>query len=128
MVAPLKWGVRAFVPVAAASFVTLAWLTPHLPGDFLLPVRAYTFVISLMVMTAIAARGAGATALIPAGAILFYLSDLSVAAGQFLEPAFPNYVWGLPLYYGGQLLLALSAADVIDHPQKKYEHSEMRVT
>jgi uncharacterized membrane protein YhhN len=41
-----------------------------------------------------------------AGAALFYLSDLAVAADRFLGGSFPHYAWGLPLYYSGQLLLA----------------------
>ena len=103
-----KWSLTAFIPVAAISVFVTAWLTPYLPGDTIVPVRTYTFVISLMVIMAFGAKGAGGPLLIPAGATLFYFSDLSVAAGQFIEPAFPNYVWGLPFYYTGQLLLALS--------------------
>ena len=90
------------------SVLVTVWLAPYLPEDMVVPVRTYTFVISLMVIMAFGARGAGSPALIPAGATLFYFSDLSVAAGQFVDPAFPNYVWGLPFYYTGQLLLALS--------------------
>jgi uncharacterized membrane protein YhhN len=78
----------------------------------LIPVRSYTFVITLMVIAAFGARGAGAPVLLPLGASLFYLSDLSVAAGQFVQPAFPNYVWGLPFYFGGQVLLAMSVRHV----------------
>jgi len=103
-----KWSLTAFVPVAAISVFVTVWLTPYLPGDMIVPVRTYTFVISLMVIMAFGAKGAGGPLLIPAGATLFYFSDLSVAAGQFIEPTFPNYVWGLPFYYTGQLLLALS--------------------
>lgn len=103
-----KWLLTAFVPVAAISVFVTVWLAPYLPGDMIVPVRTYTFVISLMVIMAFGAKGAGGPLLIPAGATLFYFSDLSVAAGQFIEPAFPNYVWGLPFYYTGQLLLALS--------------------
>lgn len=104
----VKWLISAFVPVAALSGFVVVWLTPYLPQDMILPVRTYTIVISLMIIAAIGTRGAGGTLLIPAGATLFYFSDLSVAAGQFIEPAFPNFVWGLPFYYAGQVLLALS--------------------
>jgi len=41
-----------------------------------------------------------------AGAVTFYVSDLSVARDRFLAPGFVNRLWGLPLYYGAQLLLA----------------------
>ena len=103
-----RWSIAALVPIAAVSILVSLWLTPHLPPEMVVPVRAYTFVISLMVITAFGARGAGGPALIPAGALLFYFSDLSVASMQFTEPQFPNYVWGLPFYYTGQLLLAMS--------------------
>lgn len=107
-----KWTLSAFLPIAATSLAVTVWLTPYLPEDMIIPVRVYTFVISLMVITAFGARGAGGPLLIPAGALLFYFSDLSVAAMQFTEPSFPTYVWGLPFYYTGQLLLAMSVAFV----------------
>ncbi len=103
-----RWSASALLPVTLTSILVSVWLAPHLPDSMVIPVRAYTFVISLMVVTAFGAKGAGGPFFIPMGATLFYFSDLSVAAGQFLEPAFPNYVWGLPFYYTGQLLLALS--------------------
>lgn len=103
-----RWLLAGSVPVAAVSLAASAWFTPHLPADMLLPVRVYTVVISVMLVAALGARGRGASALIPLGAVLFYLSDLSVAAGQFVHTDFPNYVWGLPFYYAGQALLAFS--------------------
>ena len=104
-----RWLMMVAVPVFVFSLGVLMWLTPHIVSYMLNPVRAYTFVISVMVIAAIGAWGAGATALIPTGAVLFYFSDLSVAAGQFMQTDFPNYVWGLPFYYLGQVLLALNA-------------------
>jgi uncharacterized membrane protein YhhN len=44
------------------------------------------------------------------GALLFYLSDLAVARHRFVHPAFVNRAIGLPLYYVGQLLIALTIA------------------
>lgn len=105
-----RWAIGALVPVALIAILVSMWLTPHLPADMVWPVRAYTIVISLMVVTAFGTLGAGATPLIVAGACLFYLSDLSVAAMRFTDPPFPTYVLGLPLYYSGQLCLALSVA------------------
>jgi len=103
-----KWSFAAVLPIAAISIGVSMWLTPQLPAAMVLPVRTYTIVISLMVITAFGARGAGGPTLIPVGAVLFYLSDISVATLQFTDPEFPNYVWGLPFYYTGQLLLAMS--------------------
>ena len=46
---------------------------------------------------------------IPLGAALFIVSDVAVARQTFVQAAFANRLWGLPLYYGGQLLLAWAA-------------------
>ena len=105
-----RWVLSALAPVLAIAAGVLLWLQPHVPPELLWPVRFYTAVISLMVITAVGTRGAGATPLIVVGACLFFLSDLSVAALRFTEPSFPTYVLGLPLYYAGQLCLAFSVA------------------
>ena len=104
------WILTAFPPVLAIAIGVLLWLQPHVPPEMIWPVRFYTAVISLMVITAFGTRGAGATPLIVAGACMFFLSDLSVAALRFTEPSFPTYVLGLPLYYAAQICLALSVA------------------
>ena len=106
----IKWCLVTLVPIALASVAAMVWLTPFIPAEMLIPVRVYSLVISLMVVTAFGAKGNAGPALIPIGALLFYFSDLSVAAGQFAQPAFPQYVWGLPFYYTGQIMLALSTA------------------
>ena len=100
----------ATLPVAAAGIVVSVWLTPYIPMELIIPVRAYTAVISLMLIAAIGTRGRGATMLILAGALMFFLSDLSVAALRLVQTALPTYVWGLPLYYAGQLCLAASVS------------------
>jgi uncharacterized membrane protein YhhN len=105
-----RWVLSTLFPVIAIAIGVLSWLQPHLPPEMIWPVRLYTAVISLMVITALGTLGAGATPLIAVGACLFYLSDLSVAALRFTEPAFPTYVLGLPLYYAAQICLALSVA------------------
>lgn len=102
-----RWMLAAVAPVAMLSISVSFWLTPHL-HDMVIPVRVYTAVISLMVVASIGARGAGFSMLIPVGALLFYFSDLSVAIGQFIETEFPHYFWGLPFYFAGQVLLAMS--------------------
>ena len=105
----VKWMLIALIPVVAVSVAALIWMGPHVPPRMVIPVYAYTSVISCMLITAIGLRGAGGPLLVPVGATLFYLSDLAVAAGQFVQTGFPNYVWGLPFYYAGQVLIALSA-------------------
>lgn len=103
-----RWTLGAALPVAVIAVAVLLWLQPYLPQDLVWAVRSYTAVISLMVVLAFGTLGAGATPLIVSGACLFYLSDLSVAALRFTEPAFPTYVIGLPLYYAAQICLAFS--------------------
>jgi uncharacterized membrane protein YhhN len=103
-----SWAIVAAAPVAIVAVAVFSWLQPYIPVDLDVPVRAYIAVISLMVVFAIGTRGAGGTKLILAGALLFYLSDLSVAALRLVQTDWPTYVLGLPFYYGGQLCLALS--------------------
>lgn len=94
-----------------AAAIVFVWLRRHLPAAMIGPVVGYIVVISAMVVTAIAAVAAGAGILILVGASLFYLSDLAVARDRFVSPGFFNRVWGLPLYYAGQLLIAWSVAE-----------------
>jgi len=105
-----NWTLGAAVPVLLIAMLVLLWLAPHVPGSLMWPVRIYTAVISLMVIMAFGTLGSGASPLIVAGACLFFISDLSVAAMQFTDPLFPTYVLGLPLYYSGQLCFALSVS------------------
>ena len=44
------------------------------------------------------------------GATMFWVSDLAVARRQFVDPSPRSAIWGLPLYYGAQLLFAWAAA------------------
>ena len=111
----LRWIAAAAVPVAGIAWFVSNWLAPHTPAELSLPVQMYTIVISVMVVTAFGTRGKGASVLILAGALMFFLSDLSVAALRLIQTDFPTYVWGLPLYYAGQLCLALSAAQSRSH-------------
>ncbi|MCK5862141.1 MAG: lysoplasmalogenase, partial [Candidatus Hydrogenedentes bacterium] len=64
----------------------------------------------ISVMTALAISTAAATGilLIPCGAALFYGSDIFVARDRFVAQGRVNAYIGLPLYYTGQILLALT--------------------
>jgi uncharacterized membrane protein YhhN len=93
---------------ALALFAVLPWLRPHLPDDMKGPVRAYMIVISLMLIAAAGASPADPRILV--GAAMFYVSDLSVARGRFVAPGFANGAWGLPLYFGAQLVIASTVA------------------
>ena len=70
------------------------------------PVLAYVAVISSMVLLAAGTVGADARPAILIGAVAFYVSDLAVARHRFVAKTFWNKTWGLPLYYGAQLVLA----------------------
>ncbi|MGI9648041.1 MAG: lysoplasmalogenase family protein, partial [Acidimicrobiia bacterium] len=87
----------------------LRWLGPHLSDRMRSPVTAYAVVISLMGVLAIATAADSWDVRIPAGAVLFIVSDLAVARDNFVAPGIQNRLIGLPLYYGGQLLLAWAA-------------------
>ena len=94
------------------SLLVYTWLKPHL-GSMQLPVIFYIIVISAMLGSAWAIFGEAALAgpgrvLVLMGAVSFYISDLFVARNRFLKDAFVNRLVGLPLYYAGQFMLALS--------------------
>jgi uncharacterized membrane protein YhhN len=106
----------AWVAAAAAAVVLGAvaiavgrWLWPHLPDEMRVPVLAYVAVITTMAALSFATAGAEGDLRIPVGATAFFLSDVFVARDQFVARAVANRLWGLPLYYAGQLLLAWSA-------------------
>ena len=103
------------VPIAAIALLVWGWLEPMTPADLSLPVRAYIAVISLMVIFAFGTRGAGGSWLIPAGASLFFLSDLSVAALRLAGTEYPTYALGLPAYYAAQVCFALSVSQSRSH-------------
>ena len=102
----LVWALVTLGVVAAVAVPVMRWLWPHLPRPMRGPVVAYVLVISAMVAAAAGAVGAGASGWLGLGAVLFYLSDLFVARQRFVVKASLNRLLGLPLYYGGQLLLA----------------------
>jgi uncharacterized membrane protein YhhN len=120
--------VGAFLAVGSAGawtlggalvFCTLSagvyhWLSPHL-GKMRGPVSGYILVITAMVACACSVFDKAslpweARIMVPAGAVLFYVSDLFVARDRFLRKEFLNRAAGLPTYYGAQFLLAFSAA------------------
>ena len=101
------WHASALVPIAV-SLIAMRWLWPHL-GAMRVAVVAYVTVITLMAIGALAICRAGSIAHpshMLAGAVLFYASDLWVAREKFVAPSLLNKIVGLPLYFGGQLLIA----------------------
>lgn len=110
---PIAWGV---VPLAVGAAV-VARLWRDL-GLLRAPVAIYAALIAVMLTAACSPYlsgpppwfGARRAALLAAGALCFFLSDLAVARQRFARESFWNKAWGLPLYYAGQLLIAWSAA------------------
>jgi uncharacterized membrane protein YhhN len=67
-------------------------------------VAVYCVAISAMLWFALGVPSSG----VRAGALLFYLSDLTVARDRFVAPGRQNLLVGHPLYFAGQYLIALS--------------------
>jgi uncharacterized membrane protein YhhN len=105
------------VPSAAVAGVLLAalawrvyrWLAPGVPAQLEPAVAGYCAIITAMVAIAIGTTVATGDARVAIGAVMFFVSDLSVARDKFVAPGFGNRAWGLPLYYAAQLVLASTA-------------------
>jgi uncharacterized membrane protein YhhN len=80
------------------------------PSSLQIPVGIYIAVITVMVAFATGALAAGEPPIGALGAFGFFLSDLSVVRDRFVRPGFVNKLWGYPVYYAAQLLLAASVA------------------
>lgn len=98
------------LPILALAIAVTIWLRPYVPAELEFPVRLYTTVISLMVVGAFATHGHKPSRLILAGAVMFFLSDLSVAALRLMQTDIPTYLLGLPLYYASQVCFAVSTS------------------
>ena len=88
----------------------LLWLASSLPADMVWPVRIYMIVIGVMSTLACGVSAAGGPWAVAVGALAFTASDVSVARDRFVQQEFLNRAWGLPLYYGAQLLIASTPA------------------
>lgn len=100
----------ALAAMALVSVIALRWLWPHL-GDFRWPVTGYAAIIAIMTASSFIAAppgGPSPNAVVIAAAVGFAVSDLAVARDRFIAAKFFNRAWGLPLYYGAQLLFAAS--------------------
>ena len=104
----LAWTLGSIVIIVPLIIWIMSGIYPSVGADMKIPVAVYVGVITLMVMFSVGATARSGNGFIVAGAVAFYFSDVAVARGQFLDTPFPEYVWGLPLYYLGQLLLAVS--------------------
>jgi len=97
----------AAVVMAAVMVVIGRWVFPHAP-EMRVPIGVYMLVIAVMCVVAIGAGAAGAPWMIPVGALMFTASDIAVVRDRFVSKGFVNRLWGLPLYYAAQLIIAWS--------------------
>jgi uncharacterized membrane protein YhhN len=99
------------VPVLVLLLVVRSWLMPHVNREMKIPVLAYMLVISAMLLCAGLTAGQPAAPWIIVGAWGFACSDLAVARRQFIRPESRwNGVWGTPLYFLSQMVLACTVA------------------
>ena len=94
------------------GIAVLAWLWSHLKAIYRVAVTAYVTAIVAMCALAIAASAASGMWLLAVGAVMFAISDVAVARNRFVAPGASNKLWGLPLYYVAQIILATSVAGV----------------
>ena len=98
-------------PAATAAFaaVVLATVWPGVSPDLRAPVAVYVGVIALMAAQAIGRaikfRTSAALA-VAAGALIFMLSDMTIAFAKFGNVGWPADQWTLPTYYLAQGLIA----------------------
>ncbi|MCK5377764.1 MAG: lysoplasmalogenase [Acidobacteria bacterium] len=106
------WSLVVLFPLVLAAGLVARWLWPH-TSSMRAAVLAYIVIISLMAWGGIALSLSGALPVTAGiGATLFFLSDLAVARHRFVKESFINRALGLPAYYAGQMLLALTIGSV----------------
>jgi uncharacterized membrane protein YhhN len=104
------WPQTTFAATVAAVAVAGAWLwlNPHLSAEWRRAVALYLTVLLLMLSTGIASAIHAASPLLAVGIVLVAGSDATVARQRFVRESFTNKLWGLPVYYLGMVLIALS--------------------
>jgi uncharacterized membrane protein YhhN len=102
------WLVIALAILTVAASALLSWLWKYLNPFYKIAVPVYLAAITIMTSIAISVSAAAFTPLLGVGAMVFTVSDVSVALNRFVERKISNKVWGLPLYYMAQLMFAMS--------------------
>lgn len=108
-----SWGLLAACVAILGAVVAGRWLLPHVMRSnpaMRGPVVAYMTAISVMIVLAAGAAAKIDRPMIFIGAAMFYVSDLSVARDKFVAPGLVNRLWGLPLYYAAQFVLAATVS------------------
>jgi uncharacterized membrane protein YhhN len=104
------WPQTTLAATAAALAVagTWLWLAPHLSEEWRRAVALYLTVLVLMLSTGMASAIHSTSPLLAVGIALVAGSDVAVARQRFVRESFANKLWGLPVYYLGMVLIALS--------------------
>ncbi|WP_420428815.1 lysoplasmalogenase family protein [Algiphilus sp.] len=112
---PLHGGAAALTAAATVAMgIALAfWLLPHVSEDLRTAVLTYFGVIGVMLVTAVSACWAGASALLALGALGFAASDVAMARERFVRASPVNRLVGMPLYFASQMTLAASVASAV---------------
>jgi len=110
------YGTGGTTLLIAAGVIALVsgsgWILYHhrFPGPMRVPVGLYLIILSAMLATGVAAGITHRAALLVCGVVLVAGSDIAVARERFGTSRFVNKLIGLPTYYAGQTLIALSLA------------------
>jgi len=104
------WALIAVVPMLGIFEAVRRWLIPSVEPKMKGPVYAYMVIITAMVILAAGLVGSTDEPLYLVAATMFFVSDLSVARDRFIEQGFHNRIWGIPLYFGAQILFGLTVA------------------
>lgn len=107
------WDILSTTLLLTAALWFYKMIEPNL-GSMRIPVIAYILIITLMVSRALSTLVSPVIHLQQAlmivfGALLFYISDLILAANRFWRP-WKYHRISLVFYFGGQFLLALAAS------------------
>jgi len=102
-----EWKDRPAARVVGKPFASLGFIVAAI-GFGALESRYGNIVLGGLILGAIGAGVAGAPWMIPVGALMFTASDIAVVRDRFVAPGFANRLWGLPLYYAAQLIIAWS--------------------
>lgn len=105
----LGWSLAGGAAAAVLGLVVFRWIMRHdVPDGMTIPVGAYVVAISVMMALAIGTYGHSGRWILPLGAAAFIVSDIFVARERFVVSSRINVGVGLPLYFIGQVLLALT--------------------
>ena len=99
-------GLIGMVPV---SLLISKWILPQTPKNMKAKVLAYIIVITLMVAFSF---GTG-NMFVTKAAVLFYISDITVARDRFVQKSILNTILGSPMYFTAQLMFAAASGGAI---------------